>query len=199
MGLTTSIARTQRNVLYRFIDSSGRLLYVGITMNPPQRFKAHQGDKDWWAEVSEIKIQTFDTRDLLVQAEKDAIVAEKPLYNVVHNGRAEKNLVADSDNSGEFQPKHPLVGKWFHTTTKCLCGATRPVWQGQILSSPSTDVLLVQLYEWLMGEPSGQELISLDDFMSRRPLLYDSDKDMRYSTEYGNLRHRWGSDCDGNF
>jgi len=210
----------QSNVLYRFLNSSGTLLYVGITMNPPQRFKAHQSGKDWWSEVSDIKIETFDTRELLAQAEKETIVKEKPLYNFIYNG---KSLKRSNDSTGlgdqsccyehpqtcptcqscgaghrewAFKPNQSLVGKWFHTTTTCVCGGRRPVWQGQVVSSPSTDVLLLELYEWLMGEPSGQELIALDDFMSRQPLLYDSDKDMRFSTKYGALRHQWGSQCE---
>lgn len=38
------------HVLYRFYGATGQLLYVGITMNPVQRFRSHRGTKDWWCE-----------------------------------------------------------------------------------------------------------------------------------------------------
>jgi hypothetical protein len=190
-------------------------------MNPPQRFKAHQSRKDWWSQVSDIKIETFDSRELLAQAEKDAIVQEKPLYNSTYNG---KSLKRSTDCTGvgdqscchqqpntcpkchacgaghrewASEPRNSLVGKWFHTTETCLCGTRRPVWQGKVVSCPSTDLLLVQLYEWGWGDPNGQELISIDDFVSRQPLFYDSNEDMRFSAEYGELSHHWDTQCEG--
>ena len=35
-------------------------------------------------------------------------------------------------------------------------------WQGQFLSDADGDVVLVQLYSWLTGEPTSQRLISID-------------------------------------
>ncbi|MBX7450389.1 GIY-YIG nuclease family protein [Mycolicibacterium sp. 3033] len=45
------------HVLYRFYSPTGKLLYVGITMNPSQRFNAHRKSKDWWDEVAGITIE----------------------------------------------------------------------------------------------------------------------------------------------
>jgi len=50
-------------------------------------------------------------------------------------------------------PPHPLVGRFFHSFE----GEPRVVvWQGQILATAETGVL-VQLYEWFVGEPSAQK------------------------------------------
>ncbi len=84
-----------------------------------------------------------------------------------------------------------LVGKWFHTTKTCTCpcAARVAVWQGEILSQPAPDILLIQLYEWVGGEPSGQEFITLTDFIAYRPVLYDTNQDMRFSYRHGKLAH----------
>ncbi|OBB15481.1 hypothetical protein A5731_00500 [Mycolicibacterium conceptionense] len=71
------------HVLYRFYSTTGQLLYVGITMNPPQRFKKHRDTKDWWTEVAGISIENYDTREDLENAERRAIQVEHPIHNVV--------------------------------------------------------------------------------------------------------------------
>ena len=92
---------------------------------------------------------------------------------------------------------HPLTGKFFHTTRVCNCGRPRAMWQGHILAVLDPDILLVELFDWLMGEPSGQELIRLTNFMSRDPILYDHAEDMTHSVEHGQLMHTFRSDtCD---
>jgi len=74
--------------LYRFFDVEGELLYVGITMNPSSRWKAHGRDKAWWTEVAHIAIEVHPDREAVLEAEQEAIAAEAPKYNVVHNGMA---------------------------------------------------------------------------------------------------------------
>ncbi|MEX3650910.1 hypothetical protein [Mycolicibacterium porcinum] len=90
-----------------------------------------------------------------------------------------------------------LVGKWFHTTAKCPCPVQARVarWQGHILGVPAPGVILVELFEWILGEPNGQQLITVADFMGRDPVLYDGVGHMRYSHDHGALRHT--SDCPG--
>lgn len=89
------------HVLYRFFSSTGQLLYIGITMNPPQRFKAHQGDKDWWTEVSGITVESYPTREELACAERRAIKVERPAYNKVHNSRSKLASMASSSPKAE--------------------------------------------------------------------------------------------------
>ncbi len=74
------------HVLYRFYSATGQLLYVGITMNPPRRFKNHRDSKSWWDQVSGITVENYASRSELEQAERRAIQVERPLHNVVHNG-----------------------------------------------------------------------------------------------------------------
>lgn len=82
------------HVLYRFYSATGQLLYVGITANPPTRFKAHRRTKDWWSEVVGITLENYATREDLANAERRAIQVERPLHNVVHAKRCGASAVA---------------------------------------------------------------------------------------------------------
>lgn len=70
-------------VVYRLFDSSGVLLYVGMTVDWHQRRRQHRGDKAWWAEVDESRT-TFEhhhTRECCQLAEATAIYSESPRHN----------------------------------------------------------------------------------------------------------------------
>lgn len=71
--------------LYRFFDADGALLYVGITKNGAQRWHEHSKSKEWWGRVASTTVEHYDTRAAALDAERAAIVAERPLFNVVHN------------------------------------------------------------------------------------------------------------------
>lgn len=72
------------HVLYRFFDAAGLLLYIGMTVSLPQRMAQHGVEKPWWAEVASVTVEHFPDRASVHQAEKAAIVVERPRYNVVH-------------------------------------------------------------------------------------------------------------------
>lgn len=79
--------------LYRFYDRTERLLYVGITSNPPARFVQHRQMKQWWELVETIKLSRFDTRREVIQAEAIAIRDEEPIFNVSHPGADDEYLI----------------------------------------------------------------------------------------------------------
>ncbi len=89
---------------------------------------------------------------------------------------------------------HPLVGRFFHTTDTCPRGHPFPEWQGHIVAAPRPDLLLIELFEWIIGEPNGQQFITLDDFITRRPVLYNNAKELHYSYAHGRCRHRCTAD-----
>jgi predicted GIY-YIG superfamily endonuclease len=74
--------------LYRLFDSSGALLYVGVTINPKTRFYQHASVKDWWKDVDGKRVERFDTAKAASSAERVAIHQESPLYNVAGVSRA---------------------------------------------------------------------------------------------------------------
>lgn len=72
-------------VLYRFFDDSGVLLYVGISKHWTSRLNSHESRSDFFKLASHITLERYGTRQEVEQAETAAIVNEKPLYNRSQN------------------------------------------------------------------------------------------------------------------
>lgn len=95
---------TDTHVLYRFYSATGQLLYVGITMNPPNRFKSHRDSKEWWGLVSGITVENYRSRKELMQAERRAIKVERPKYNIVHNKQQKTPAQKKASTCSWFKP-----------------------------------------------------------------------------------------------
>ncbi|RPE39722.1 GIY-YIG catalytic domain-containing protein [Streptomyces sp. Ag109_O5-1] len=68
--------------VYRLYDRTGRLLYVGSSLNPNQRLKQHATDKPWWPEV-DIRRATFEwcsDEATAADVEHTAALTEGPAY-----------------------------------------------------------------------------------------------------------------------
>lgn len=73
----------RRTALYRFYDREGRLLYLGVAYNPEERWRSHADTAPWWRDAASRTVDWHETRGDALQAERDAIVTEGPLYNKV--------------------------------------------------------------------------------------------------------------------
>lgn len=71
--------------LYRYFDTDGRLLYIGVSASAIRRLLEHASGKAWAAMVSKVDVQTYPTRQDALAAEEAAIKSEKPQFNIVHN------------------------------------------------------------------------------------------------------------------
>lgn len=69
--------------LYRFFNAQGRLLYVGISSVPAQRWAFHSlhAATTWWPQAALKQVQWFSQRSDAAAAELRAIRTEAPLYN----------------------------------------------------------------------------------------------------------------------
>lgn len=76
----------RQQALYRFWDVDDTLLYIGISLDPGKRWKQHREDKPWWSDVAKVTVETYPSRSAAMDAERAAIAAERPRYNVTHNG-----------------------------------------------------------------------------------------------------------------
>lgn len=74
---------TSATMLYRHFDAKRRLLYVGISVDALKRAEAH-GQKPWGHLIVKITVEHFATRAEAEAAEKAAIMAEAPRFNVVY-------------------------------------------------------------------------------------------------------------------
>jgi predicted GIY-YIG superfamily endonuclease len=74
----------QRTAVYRFFNTTGELLYVGITNDPKTRFAYHARQKadTWWPLVERHTIDWYDNRTEAAAVEVAAIKTEAPLYNM---------------------------------------------------------------------------------------------------------------------
>ena len=73
-----------RTALYRYFDAEGRLLYVGVSLSAIQRQMAHEASSPWYRSHASMTTEWFATRSEALEAERMAIITEKPIYNVVH-------------------------------------------------------------------------------------------------------------------
>lgn len=90
----------QNTSLYRFYDASEALLYIGITNSLTRRLNEHHEDKPWYLNVARVTVEHHPTRAAALRAEKSAIKAERPKYNVQHNQGAQGTVT------------HPDAGQW---------------------------------------------------------------------------------------
>lgn len=70
--------------LYRHYDKSGTLLYVGISLSTVARLAQHRDTAQWFDAITDIKIETFPTREDALAAERRAIASENPTCNIRH-------------------------------------------------------------------------------------------------------------------
>lgn len=73
-----------RSTVYRFFDSTGSLLYVGVTDMPVVRIAAHRIKALWWNRVdpNRTTLTEYDDRRTAELAELDAIKTENPEFNL---------------------------------------------------------------------------------------------------------------------
>lgn len=71
--------------LYRIYADDGELLYIGISANIVRRFANHRQWRDWWWQASRIDLEHFNTAAAAEDAERRAILTERPTHNVQHN------------------------------------------------------------------------------------------------------------------
>ena len=67
--------------LYRHFDSSGALLYVGISVSTPARLAQHRDSSEWFSRIDKITICHFETVADARNAEREAIATERPMFN----------------------------------------------------------------------------------------------------------------------
>jgi DNA-binding XRE family transcriptional regulator len=81
--------------LYRMFGGNGELLYVGASINPLDRANQHSLGQPWWTKVREIKVEVFDDPRSALDAERAAVAAERPLYNQISGGAANRATYAE--------------------------------------------------------------------------------------------------------
>jgi hypothetical protein len=95
--------------LYRLYDTEYNLLYIGISMNPMTRFKAHAHDKNWWHLVAHADYTWHPTfRDARL-AEDAAHLSERPPFNSLGRAGLPEVRALRYDDSAEQAAVRDLV------------------------------------------------------------------------------------------
>lgn len=141
----------RRHALYRFYDSDGRLLYVGITADLGGRLNRHGDDKPWWSDVTRVVVEHHQSRTAVLAAERAAILDERPLHNIVHNRAGRSGPLAPVKATASTAPPMLQPGQ--------VVALALDKWQcpvGLVVDSDREGALL-QLYSWLTGYFSAGE------------------------------------------
>lgn len=72
-------------LVYRVFDKTGRLIYLGATSNLDQRLDAHRTQAWWFSLLDRVETEPHPTMTEAFAAERTAIHAEKPAFNL-HGG-----------------------------------------------------------------------------------------------------------------
>lgn len=125
--------------LYRHFDASGRLLYVGQSLNHVARLESHKSSP-WFWEIARVEVVHYNCPDSLNEDEIAAIRGEKPLYNKAHTKSrpvrrlsVKKAPPAAAEIVGwlarEGRKQRWLASQVYvteHTLSRWLAGATTP-------------------------------------------------------------------------
>ena len=90
----------KRPCVYRAWDTDGTLLYIGSTINAPQRMRSHATGTRWWLEVARVTFEEYDTEAEIRKVESAAIWNEASLYN--RGGTRQKAAAATRDLLGDI-------------------------------------------------------------------------------------------------
>lgn len=74
-------AKLKGAAVYRFFDTTGRLLYVGSTGDVYTRFRRHAAEALWWSFAASNRVERFAAITEARAAEAVAIRTEHPLHN----------------------------------------------------------------------------------------------------------------------
>ena len=163
-----------KTALYRMWGNDGQLLYVGISKSALGRLGQHLTEKSWAADIVNVTIETFPTREQAAAAEVAAIKTEKPLHNVTHNGSGayigNRNSALEkavSDSAADLSKTKGLQKGQFIAagmkSGKCFVGHVYLIEGVSPLSDPI--IVELELKSWVTGyyADGGEVSIQISD------------------------------------
>lgn len=85
LGWTTPNER--RHYVYRAFNAAGELLYVGRTIDPVERARAHRRSSPWVSQVERVRMFGPLTYEKSKDVEREALKNEYPLYGITPQKR----------------------------------------------------------------------------------------------------------------
>jgi len=159
--------------VYSAYDAAGSLIYVGISGNWGRRWAQHAERSEFFRLVVRLEIENLPSRAEALVREADLIAQRSPRFNV----RGGHTPPASCGPVGE-PPGDGFVGLFFHSINT----GGEVEWQGRITRELPGEHYLVQLYDWMMGDPSLKRIVPLSDMTAWR--FYDSADEWRHWYEH---------------
>jgi hypothetical protein len=128
--------------LYRHFNADNELLYVGIAISPIARTKWHRSLSPWYPQIRTIKIDVLPDRDTALAAERAAILAEVPKYNIHHMPRAPRNQMSRQE-AAVLANKAAAAKKRAETMEKLPPAV--PLWRDTKPDRPTTEEISAQV------------------------------------------------------
>lgn len=90
--------RDRPTARYRFYDSDGSSIYIGIAVDIAQRWAFHKATARWWALIDSSRtiVDWYPNRSEAEAAEIEAIAAERPAFNIAHTDRSARSAPGPS-------------------------------------------------------------------------------------------------------
>lgn len=133
---------------------------IGFSDNPRKRLK---------------ELQTGSAEKLvLIKTIEGDQKLEGQLHELFSHCRLDGEWFSPADEILEFikgKDRKTLEGKFFHSFKD-----GKVVWQGYVIAEAKDGYFLVQLFEWVMGEPSCQKLVRVDTMLGWD--FYDTAQEM---------------------
>lgn len=93
--------------VYRHFDSGGRLLYVGCSINPFMRLRAHEWAATWAMDIASVTVEWFPCESAAYKAEAKAIAREHPIHNRLPRKAKATLIEAKGATVEECRPEKP--------------------------------------------------------------------------------------------
>lgn len=107
------------------------------------------------------------------------------VYETIATPYEQRNEARDQLNVLQ-EGKEKLKGKFFHDFDEE--GYVKH--QGHIIDLVNEDVVIIQYFDWVLGQPSATKMFKFQDIIDGGWALYSSDEEMRYAYKYGHVKVR---------
>lgn len=183
--------------LYRFYDSTDRLLYVGITHALERRWQAHKQNQIWWLDVARKEHVWLSNRAEAEAAENKAIDTEHPVWD---KSRSPKWYITAYDNPRKDPREERLVSDAAQKIARGVHAGDFPSWS----FLPTTKLLGRRLDISIKAADLGRRRLSVGDdailssFWHHFLVIPKADFPAADFRHYGEMyvvaRHHFGSD-----
>lgn len=183
--------------LYRFYDSTGQLLYVGITHSLERRWQAHKQNQLWWLDVARKEHIWLPNRAEAEAAELKATQTEKPIWD---KSRTPARGETWCDNPRKDPREEQLVSDASQKIAHGVQSGAFPAWS----FLPTTKALGHRLNISIRAAALGRRRLSIGDdailssswhhYLVVPKADFPAEDVRRYGAMYVIAQHHFGSD-----